>query len=298
MPLAALVTSPQERCKQTAKAIAAAQPGQLRVASERGLSECDYGDWQGRPLKDLAKEKLWKTVQTQPSAAAFPGGESMVAMQDRAVDAVRRHDAAVEAEHGAGAVWVAVSHGDIIKSILADALGMHLDLFQRIHVDPASVSIISYTSTRPYVLATNTHAGDLSWLRRRRPRGHQAAPAKRTGRRRGRRWRRATLRRPPRLSDMPIVHGFDPPERFVAAPSASPARAPSSCRRATGARITSVSLEKQQVAALAERIDELLDEVMSSRRHRVGRSPPSRRSASTTASRWSSRSRRSSAPAR
>ena len=103
-------------------------------------------------------------MQTQPSAAIFPGGESMVTMQSRAVSAVRRHDAAIEAEHGAGAVWVAVSHGDIIKSILADALGMHLDLFQRIHVDPASVSIISYTSTRPYVLASNTHAGDLSWL--------------------------------------------------------------------------------------------------------------------------------------
>ncbi len=165
VPVVALVSSPQERCKQTAKAIAVAQPTRLRIASERGLSECDYGDWQGRQLKDLAKEPLWTTVQTQPSAAVFPGGESLVTMQSRAVDAVRRHDAAIEAEHGAGAVWVAVSHGDIIKSILADALGMHLDLFQRIHVDPASVSIISYTSTRPYVLASNTHAGDLSWLK-------------------------------------------------------------------------------------------------------------------------------------
>jgi probable phosphomutase (TIGR03848 family) len=164
VPVAALVSSPLERCKQTARAIAVAHPTTLRVASDKGLSECDYGDWQGRALKDLAKEPLWKTVQTQPSAAVFPGGESMVTMQSRAVSAVRRHDAAVEAEHGPGAVWVAVSHGDIIKSILADALGMHLDLFQRIHVDPASVSIISYTSTRPYVLASNTHAGDLSWL--------------------------------------------------------------------------------------------------------------------------------------
>ncbi|HEY1116117.1 MAG TPA: histidine phosphatase family protein, partial [Acidimicrobiales bacterium] len=88
--------------------------------------------------------------------------------------AVRRHDAALEAEHGPGAVWVAVSHGDIIKSVLADALGMHLDLFQRLHVDPASISVIRYTGTRPYVLATNTHAGDLSWL----------APAKPNTRRR------------------------------------------------------------------------------------------------------------------
>ena len=85
-------------------------------------------------------------------------------MQARAVAAVRRQDARVEADHGAGAVWVAVSHGDIIKSVLADALGMHLDLFQRLHVDPASVSIIRYTATRPFVLATNTHDGDLSWL--------------------------------------------------------------------------------------------------------------------------------------
>ena len=138
-------------------------PGR-RSRTERGLTECDYGEWQGRPLRELAKEKLWATVQSQPSAATFPGGESLPAMQARAVNAVRRRDAAVEAEHGPGAVWVAVTHGDIVKSILADALGMHLDLFQRIQVDPASVSIVRYTSSRPYVLATNTHEGDLSWL--------------------------------------------------------------------------------------------------------------------------------------
>ncbi|MBB6625856.1 MSMEG_4193 family putative phosphomutase [Nocardioides sp. KIGAM211] len=164
VPLAAIVSSPLERCRQTAKAVLGAQPHPLTVATERGITECDYGEWQGRPLKELAKEKLWSTVQAQPSAAAFPGGESLQAMQARAVSAVRRHDAAVEAEHGPGAVWVAVSHGDIIKSLLADALGMHLDLFQRLHVDPASVSVVRYTATRPYVLATNTHEGDLSWL--------------------------------------------------------------------------------------------------------------------------------------
>lgn len=166
VPLAALVSSPQERCRQTAKAIAAGHPDRPRIAGERGLAECDYGEWQGRPIRELAKEKLWATVQRQPSAAVFPGGESMVAMWHRAVEAVRRHDAAVEAEHGPGAVWVAVSHGDIIKAVLADALGMHLDLFQRVNVDPASVSIIQYTPDRPYVLASNTHAGDLSWLKR------------------------------------------------------------------------------------------------------------------------------------
>ncbi|MDH2415690.1 MSMEG_4193 family putative phosphomutase [Nocardioides sp. CER19] len=174
VPLAALVTSPLERCRQTAREILARQAHDPSRVTEKGLSECDYGEWQGRPLKELAKEPLWKLVQSQPSAAVFPGGESMQAMQARAVAAVRRHDALVEAEHGPGAVWAAVSHGDVIKSVLADALGMHLDLFQRLNVDPASVSIIRYTASRPFVLATNTHAGDLSWL----------APPKKDGRRR------------------------------------------------------------------------------------------------------------------
>lgn len=173
VPLAAVVTSPLERCRQTAKALLAAQAQAVPLTTERGLTECDYGDWQGHPLKELAKQPLWKVVQTQPSAAVFPGGESMQAMQARAVSAVRRLDAAIEAEHGVDAVWVAVSHGDIIKSILADALGMHLDLFQRLHVDPASVSVVRYTGTRPFVLATNSHDGDLGWL----------APAKKKRRR-------------------------------------------------------------------------------------------------------------------
>jgi probable phosphomutase (TIGR03848 family) len=169
VPLVAVVSSPLDRCKQTAAAIAGAQQGAPARLTDKALTECDYGEWQGRALKTLAKEPLWRTVQTQPSAVVFPGGESMTAMQARAVSAVRRRDAAFEKEHGPGAVWVAVSHGDVIKSLLADALGMHLDLFQRLHVDPASVSIIRYTATRPFVLASNTHAGDLAWL----------APAKR-----------------------------------------------------------------------------------------------------------------------
>ncbi len=167
IPLAALVSSPLERCRQTARAVQRAQREagrDLRVAADKGLTECDYGDWQGRPIKELAKEQLWKVVQTQPSAVTFPGGESMSGMQARVVDAVRRRDAAIEKEHGPGAVWALVSHGDLVKALLADALGMHLDLFQRLHVDPASVSVIRYTASRPYVLATNTHEGDLSWL--------------------------------------------------------------------------------------------------------------------------------------
>jgi probable phosphomutase (TIGR03848 family) len=177
--LAAAVTSPLERCRETAREITSRQGATLRAGTDKQLSECDYGEWQGRALKDLAREKLWKTVQAQPSAATFPGGESMRAMQDRAVAAVRRHDARVAAEHGPDAVWLAVSHGDVIKSILADALGTHLDLFQRIHVDPASVSIVRYTESRPFVIGTNTHAGDLSWLTppRRKARGRRRTDA-------------------------------------------------------------------------------------------------------------------------
>jgi probable phosphomutase (TIGR03848 family) len=174
--LTAVVTSPLERCRQTAAALTRHQPDGLRATVDKGLSECDYGEWQGRSIRELAKEALWRTVQSQPSAVTFPGGESMRAMQDRAVAAVRRHDARVAAEAGPDAVWVAVSHGDVIKSVLADAVGTHLDLFQRIHVDPASVSIVRYTDARPFVLATNTHGGDLGWLN---------PPARRSRKRRG-----------------------------------------------------------------------------------------------------------------
>ena len=164
VPLVGVVSSPLERCRQTAQFILNHQPGVPLTPIEDGITECDYGQWQGRTLSELSTEKLWATVQAQPSAVTFPGGESMATMQSRAVEAIRRHDAAFEAEHGPGAVWVAVSHGDIIKSVLADALGMHLDLFQRINVGPASVSIIRYGASRPSVYATNTDAGDLSWL--------------------------------------------------------------------------------------------------------------------------------------
>jgi probable phosphomutase (TIGR03848 family) len=165
LTLAAVVSSPLERCRETADAVLGQQPAAAPpLLLDDGLAECDYGEWQGRALKDLAQEPLWRTVQGQPSAATFPGGESMRAMQTRAVEAVRRHDAAVEAEHGPGAVWVAVSHGDLIKAVLADALGLHLDLFQRLHVDPASLSLVRYTADRPFVLGANTHQGDLSWL--------------------------------------------------------------------------------------------------------------------------------------
>ncbi|MEJ1193190.1 MSMEG_4193 family putative phosphomutase [Arthrobacter sp. R4] len=164
VPVVGVVSSPLERCQQTAQLILDRQAGTPYAPLEPDLTECDYGQWQGRTLSDLATEDLWSAVQSQPSSVIFPGGESMAAMQARAVAAIRRHDAAFEAEYGPGAVWVAVSHGDVIKSIVADALGMHLDLFQRINVGPASVSIVHYGAVRPTVYATNTDAGDLSWL--------------------------------------------------------------------------------------------------------------------------------------
>jgi probable phosphomutase (TIGR03848 family) len=165
VPLVGVVSSPLERCRQTARLILDRQAGSPVEPIDEGITECDYGEWQGRSLKDLATEALWSVVQTQPSAAVFPGGESLAGMQARSVAAIRRQDAEFEAQYGPGAVWAAVSHGDIIKSILADALGMHLDLFQRINVGPASISIVSYGAARPTVHATNTDSGDLSWLR-------------------------------------------------------------------------------------------------------------------------------------
>ena len=173
VPLVGVVSSPLERCQQTAQFIMDRQTGSPYAPVEADLTECDYGQWQGRTLSDLATEDLWPVVQSQPSAVVFPGGESMAGMQARSVAAIRRHDAAFEAEHGPAAVWAAVSHGDIIKSILADALGMHLDLFQRINVGPASISIVRYGSGRPSVYAMNTDGGDLSWLSK----GIQAADA-------------------------------------------------------------------------------------------------------------------------
>lgn len=171
VPLVAVVSSPLERCQQTAQQILDRQPRKPFTPVDADLTECDYGQWQGRKLTDLATEDLWPLVQSQPSAVVFPEGESMAAMQSRAVAAIRRHDAAFEAEHGPEAVWVAVSHGDIIKSILADALGMHLDMFQRINVGPASLSIVRYGAGSPSVHSTNTESGDLSWLSKGIPSG-------------------------------------------------------------------------------------------------------------------------------
>lgn len=172
VPLAAAWTSPLERCRETAQTLLAGRGPKVR--SERGLTECDYGDWTGEKLSTLTRRSLWKVIQSQPSAAIFPGGESMAAMSARAVEAVRRRDAEVRAEHGSAAIWLAVSHGDVIKSILADALGMHLDSFQRLVVAPASLSVVEYTEHRTFVHLVNSTAGPLDGFHgsrtRRKPR--------------------------------------------------------------------------------------------------------------------------------
>ncbi|SDS17524.1 histidine phosphatase family protein [Actinoplanes derwentensis] len=159
LPLAAVVSSPLIRCRQT---LDLALPGTEPVL-EDGLIECGYGDWEGRPLKELAKEPLWPVVQQHPSAAVFPNGEAMADMSARAIAAVRFWDAKVTAEHGDGAIWLACSHGDVIKAIVADALGLHLDQFQRIVADPASITVIRYTPTRPFVVRVN-ETGELASL--------------------------------------------------------------------------------------------------------------------------------------
>lgn len=174
VPLAAVVSSPMERTLETARAIARAQEGDVGVRRDRRLTECDYGDWTGRPIKDLARLKLWKTVQSHPSGVVFPGGESMVAMQSRAIAGARAWDATIAGTHGPDACFAVVSHGDVIKSIVADATGMHLDQFQRLVVAPASVSVIEYAEQRPVVLHVNDSGSDLRSLvrpkRRRRRR--------------------------------------------------------------------------------------------------------------------------------
>jgi probable phosphomutase (TIGR03848 family) len=160
VPLAAIVSSPLERCQQTSAAVAAGRD--LEVRTDDRLGEARYGDWTGRTIKELAKEPLWKVVQQHPSAAVFPGpeGEGLAQTQARAVAAVRAWNATL----GPDAVWLACSHGDVIKAILADALGLHLDQFQRIVVDPASISVVSYTETRPFVARINDNGGDVSAL--------------------------------------------------------------------------------------------------------------------------------------
>ena len=159
LPMAAVVCSPLPRCRQT---VQIALPD-AEIIEDEGLTECGYGDWEGKQLKELAKDPLWPVVQVHPSAAVFPNGEAMADMSARAIATIRRWDVKITAEHGPDALWLACSHGDVIKAIVADALGLHLDQFQRIVADPASISVIRYTPTRPFVVRVN-EGGDLTSL--------------------------------------------------------------------------------------------------------------------------------------
>ena len=154
----AVYSSPLERARETAAPVAAARG--LKVVVERGLLECDFGEWTGAALKELARKPEWTTVQRYPSGFRFPGGESFVEMSGRIRDTAAR----LRDRHPGGVV-VAVSHADPIKAAVADALGTHLDLFQRIVVSTCSVTAVLYGAGGPAVLTVN-HTGDLASLAR------------------------------------------------------------------------------------------------------------------------------------
>jgi probable phosphomutase (TIGR03848 family) len=156
LPVRAIVSSPLLRCVRTVAPLAAALA--LEPVLDERLAEVDYGAWTGRKIGELVSEPLWSVVQQQPSAAVFPDGEGLAQVQSRAVAAIREHDRALAEQHGGDVLWVACSHGDVIKAVVADALGTHLDTFQRINADPASMSVIRYTPVRPFVLHVN-HTG-------------------------------------------------------------------------------------------------------------------------------------------
>lgn len=167
LPLVRLTVSPLQRCQETAAPLAAATS--CAVETEADLGECRYGAWTGKKISDLIDDPLWRVVQEHPSGATFPPDgtyehESLAQMQARAVAAVRRIDREVEAAHGEQAVWALISHGDVIKALLADAFGMHLDAFQRIVVNPASVSAVRYAPRRAFVLRSNDTGGSVEDL--------------------------------------------------------------------------------------------------------------------------------------
>lgn len=166
VPLAGIVASPLERTMATAHALVAHQAAQSPVTlhEEPDLLEVDYGDWTGRALRELAEEPLWRVVQDHPSGVTFPGGEALTAMASRSIAAIRRWN-----RHFEGDVYAAVSHGDVIKAIVADALGLHLDQFQRIQIEPASVTVIRYTERRPFVVRLNDVGGEVGSLIPSRP---------------------------------------------------------------------------------------------------------------------------------
>ena len=150
IPLKAVYASPLARTAETAQIVAA--PHGLKVDHDDGLLEVEYGDWTDRPLRPLTRTKRWPVIQTRPSLVTFPGGESIRAAQMRAVDAVER----IVANHKTGAVAV-VSHADVIKAVVSFYLGQPLDLFQRLHVSPASVTVLQLSAEggQPVLLRFN-----------------------------------------------------------------------------------------------------------------------------------------------
>ncbi len=174
LTLVRAVSSPLQRCRETA---ALAVPG-LEVVTDERLGECHYGAWTGRLLREAARDPLWRVIQDDPAAATFPesaehAAESLGQMVERVIGGLRALDAEVEQQHGRGAVWLAVSHGDPIKAVVAEAVGAGIAGLQRVRVDPGSVTAVQVTEQRMVLLASNTHAGDLAPLVA-LPSGHDA----------------------------------------------------------------------------------------------------------------------------
>ena len=148
-----------ERTLETASILFAKD---VEVALEDRLLECDYGDWQGAKLSELSVNELWPIVQQRPDEMIFPNGESMNDMSSRACLAAREWDAKLSSEHGDNVVWAAISHGDIIKAICADAMGLPLRKFQSLLIEPASVSVIHYSENGSAVSKLNDTGSE--WL--------------------------------------------------------------------------------------------------------------------------------------
>jgi len=160
VPLAAVVTSPLERCRETADAVLAGREPAPPLHVDERVGEVHYGSWTGRPFKELTRDPLWRVVQGHPSAAVFPDGEGLAAMAARASEAVRDWNVRL----GPDATYAVVSHADVIKALIADALGLHLDGYQRIMVDPASLTVIQYAALRPFVIRVNDTGGGVEAL--------------------------------------------------------------------------------------------------------------------------------------
>lgn len=184
IPLSQVVTSPLGRCRQTAAELCTAQANACQVAVDDRLAEVRYGAWTGRRLADLAKEELWAVVQSTPSRVTFPedpdgahAHESMTDMSERAWEAWQEWDSRIAEEHGERAAWALVSHGDIIKALIARGMGLPLDSFQSIVADPASVSIIERHGSRTAVLGLNLRDDVYVRLARRTLTEEAAEPA-------------------------------------------------------------------------------------------------------------------------